>query len=1346
MSDSKSSALFFDPDIHPDDTIKAFEEFLIDFNLRYEASYPDPPKVALDAAMKRWELTNVDKKPTLEQYDAIVNSWKSKDKVAKFLGMYSSRRLYSDWIAALPSESERKNADWNTFVQALRAFYKPTENLTLKHYQFRLINQEKTESFIAFCNRVEKEAKHCELKCVSPACTAQNVAIRDQIVIGTSSDQIREEALKESWGLAELRKEGMRLESASKGAAEISGELKLNKIGKYSRKYQKGAVKADQSCQCYSCGYAATKKEVIAHAKQCPAKKSICTNCNKKGHLAKVCRQPAVNEIKEPTMEEQLSEDESVYQVNVFRVKSTQAINLNDFKVELIINNRLDTVLADTGAAVSVCGEKHARKWGLMDRITKSHVKIKPYKSQAIPILGVSTCGVSVGNRSVPVKWHIIADDCEPILAGSKAVHLGVIKFDQPQKTHMPVQMIKCKESPRIQEILADYPQNFKHLGKLKGHVVRLHIDNNVKPVAEPPRRIPYHLESRVEESISEMLKNDVIEEHPASETAPWTSNVVIAPKGDGDIRITLDAKNVNKALLSSNYPIPRQEDIKARLAGSKYFSKLDLKSAFWQLEIEEESRPLTVFHCLGKMYRYKRLVMGLKPAQGELNAALQPLFSLLKSVHVIHDDIVIATKTLAEHETMVEQVMAIVEKAGLTFKASKCVFAAKEIHFWGLIVSAEGVRPDPAKVEALSHMAAPKDKDELNSFLCMMQSNAEFIPEFSKKAAKLRELTKKSARFSWRKEHQQCFQSLLSSFKKDTLLQFFDGSLPTYVFVDAHHSGLSAILAQGQSLDTARPVALASRTTSDAEKSYPQIDLEATSVDFALRRFREYLVGSPVPVKLITDHKPLVPIFNGRRHGSIRTQRMKLNHQDVPYTLEYQKGNKNIADYLSRHAKPLSKLPVSEQKESHELSNLLYMLHSTPVVDHISIGKIAMETKKDATLSKIQVLLQKGRTSVPKKESGAVRKFNPIMHELTLARNGIILKQERMVLPDSLQSLAIELAHRGSHPGRSGIERRLRYHFFFHDMFAKVKKFVESCEDCSVFVDKKTKEPIRHHKVPNESWHSVSVDLFGPMPSSKHVVVVQDLGSRFPAAKLVTSTKAEKVIPVLKDIYNAYGNPEQQISDNGPPFNSAKMQDFTEKRGIEMRTTPPYFPNANPAEVFMKTVGKTMKTALHSKVSEEEALEQALSNYRQTPHPATGLPPGAVLFRDGMRCDFPRKAVSERQVCVARNRDYEQKIEKEEDVNASKYRKASDFFPGDLVLIRNHNAMSEFDPKFTPEPYTVVDVDYESKKIILQSSENSRKVTRHPDDVKPFYGSKVQKNICSTLLRKTVVVGPTFL
>ena len=124
-------------------------------------------------------------------------------------------------------------------------------------------------------------------------------------------------------------------------------------------------------------------------------------------------------------------------------------------------------------------------------------------------------------------------------------------------------------------------------------------VDENIIPVAEPPRRIP----------------------------------------------ITLDANNVNKALLSSNFPIPRQEDIKAKLSGKTLFSKLDLNSAFWQLEIDPEARHVTVFHAGGKLYRYKRLVMGLKPSQGELNSALQPLFSQLSDVHVIHDDIVVATE-----------------------------------------------------------------------------------------------------------------------------------------------------------------------------------------------------------------------------------------------------------------------------------------------------------------------------------------------------------------------------------------------------------------------------------------------------------------------------------------------------------------------------------------------------------------------------------------------------------------------------------------------------------------------------------------------------------------------------
>ena len=140
--------------------------------------------------------------------------------------------------------------------------------------------------------------------------------------------------------------------------------------------------------------------------------------------------------------------------------------------------------------------------------------------------------------------------------------------------------------------------------------------------------------------------------------------------------------------------------------------------------------------------------------------------------------------------------------------------------------------------------------------------------------------------------------------------------------------------------------------------------------------------------------------------------------------------------------------------------------------------------------------------------------------------------------------------------------------------MGKKIKDFVKACNHCSMFVDKKTKEPIKPHRVSGKCWDTVSVDLFGSMPTSKHVVVVQDLASRFPAAKLVTSTKADKVLPALSEIYATYGNPEVQISDSGPPFNSTQMHHFTANKSIKLQMAPPLHPSSNSVETFMRPLG----------------------------------------------------------------------------------------------------------------------------------------------------------------------------
>lgn len=172
-------------------------------------------------------------------------------------------------------------------------FYKPTENLTLKHFQFRTLSQEKDEAFIAFCNGVEKESRHCQFQCDNEYCTARDTAARDQIVIGLLSEEIREEALKNAWDISKLRKEGMRIESAFKGASEIAGDTRLNKIyGIYSRKNSKReeTKPRNEDTSCYFCGITGKRRDILIHAKKCPARASVCSNCNLTGHYAKMIK------------------------------------------------------------------------------------------------------------------------------------------------------------------------------------------------------------------------------------------------------------------------------------------------------------------------------------------------------------------------------------------------------------------------------------------------------------------------------------------------------------------------------------------------------------------------------------------------------------------------------------------------------------------------------------------------------------------------------------------------------------------------------------------------------------------------------------------------------------------------------------------------------------------------------------------------------------------------------------------------------------------------------------------------------------------------------------------------
>ena len=200
--------LQFDPDKYPHSTLKAFNEFIEQYEFRYDAQYPEVPKHVLDNAVEKWKSENdnaaVIPIATKETLKADI---RSRDKVRKLLGFFATLRLQQDWKAAEPVEANR-NCTWQHFVDQMQAYYKPTENSTLCNYEFRQLHQNRGEAFHTFCNRIEKEGKTCTFcQCAyDSACTSTANAVRDQIVIGTDMEKIQERALLKGWNLEDLRK------------------------------------------------------------------------------------------------------------------------------------------------------------------------------------------------------------------------------------------------------------------------------------------------------------------------------------------------------------------------------------------------------------------------------------------------------------------------------------------------------------------------------------------------------------------------------------------------------------------------------------------------------------------------------------------------------------------------------------------------------------------------------------------------------------------------------------------------------------------------------------------------------------------------------------------------------------------------------------------------------------------------------------------------------------------------------------------------------------------------------------------------------------------------------------
>ena len=325
---------------------------------------------------------------------------------------------------------------------------------------------------------------------------------------------------------------------------------------------------------------------------------------------------------------------------------------------------------------------------------------------------------------------------------------------------------------------------------------------------------------------------------------------------------------------------------------------------------------------------------------------------------------------------------------------------------------------------------------------------------------------------------------------------------------------------------------------------------LEATAIDFGLRQFRNILADGP-QVTVVTEQQPLQSLWRSKKKPSARIERILLRHQDINHCVVRKEGKENPADFISRHAIPLHKLPQRIAEETKEHQKLLFLLHNTSLFSTaITRERLHEAQLNDTNLTRLRHFIA---IKQPPHNDPTLREYYRLFSELSI-ENDIIHRGDQMLFPKGLQQEAISQAHEESHLGQDAIKCRLRAHFWFPRMDNAIKPQVVNCLESQIATATPIKAPLTSTSIPEKPWQNISIDLFGPLPDQRYILVVRCNLSQFPDAKIVRSSGAQNLLPALGEIYKNFGNSECHKCDNGPPFNGQEFHNWFTKRDVKIK------------------------------------------------------------------------------------------------------------------------------------------------------------------------------------------------
>jgi len=763
-----------------------------------------------------------------------------------------------------------------------------------------------------------------------------------------------------------------------------------------------------------------------------------------------------------------------------------------------------------------------------------------------------------------------------------------------------------------IDTLKSRFPDRFDKIGSFKG-AAKIHLKPDAQPSIDPPRKCSVHIKPKLKQELDHMESLGIIRK--VETPTDWCSSITTVVKKDGSIRVCLDPRRLNDALKRCSHKIPTLEELNPEFANAKVFSKLDAKSGYWAVHLEESSQEITTFRTPFGRYCFRRHPFGLAISQDIFQQHMDNILEKVPGCVGIADDIVVFGTTRTEHDQNLLKLMQVAQEEGLVFNGNKCTIGAERVSFYGAIYSSEGILPDPKKVEDIKSMPTPQDKDDLQRFLGMVNYLSSYIPNLHDKEKILRDLLKSNVPFTWQTDHQHAFESLKTAIAADCCLNYYDPSKPTTLEVDASMKGLGAVLTQ-----EGRVVAYSSKTLTPAQSNYSNIEREMLAMVNGIARFHTYLFGTEFQV--LTDHKPLEMICRKPiTSAPPRLQRLLVKIQGYNCHVKYKAGKEMfLSDTLSRLPNPsrkkelrLDEVDTIDVEDSDTLNLDMDLVH----FGNNKRQQLIEETARDPILHQLSQLINDGWPDTIKEVPPDLRPYWSYREELGIA-GGVIFKGRQVIIPEALQADILLQLHQG-HMGIERTRRLARMSVHWPNISRDIEVLVKDCMACQERQPKQRQEPLMPHDVPSAPWTKLATDIF--TINKEDYLVVVDYHSKFHIVRHLRSMKSSAVTEIMSDIFGMFGIPSEVVSDNGTQYTGAPFQDMMKKYGVKHTTSSPRFPQSN--GLAERTVRTVKNTIIKCKQTGQD-INVALLHHRATPG-ANNLPsPAELLFGRPLRTTLP--------------------------------------------------------------------------------------------------------------------------